>query len=126
MPTPSWASSRSVQSIATQMHTHTGAGTRAHAATPLPSSAFDHVPLLPCAALHTAWCNGHARWIALRQGYTEYAGRMRPLPAWISSGAVIGWEGAPAVARHAVALRPSSQLGLPALQALQAPELCSA
>ncbi len=34
--------------------------------------------------------------------YTEYAGRMRPLPAWIDQGAIIGMQGGTAAVRKAL------------------------
>ena len=41
--------------------------------------------------------------VALIRAYTQYAGRMRPMPAWVDRGAVVGIQGGTDVVRQRVA-----------------------
>lgn len=41
--------------------------------------------------------------IALIRAYTEYAGRMRPMPSWVDRGAIVGIQGGTEVVRQRVA-----------------------
>jgi alpha-glucosidase len=57
--------------------------------------------------LHAAAMHGHifagATPLALIEAYTEIAGRMRPLPAWITRGAILGIQGGPDAVRTRLA-----------------------
>jgi sulfoquinovosidase len=53
-------------------------------------------------ALHAQILRGESPG-ALIRSYTEYAGRMRPMPAWVDRGAIVGIQGGTDVVRQRVA-----------------------
>ena len=53
-------------------------------------------------ALHAQILRGESPG-ALVRSYTEYAGRMRPMPAWVDRGAIVGIQGGTDVVRQRVA-----------------------
>lgn len=71
-------------------------------------SAFDLRPARAIRAqlwsrtLHAQILRGDSP-VALIRAYTQYAGRMRPMPAWVDRGAIVGIQGGTDVVRRRVA-----------------------
>jgi sulfoquinovosidase len=62
-------------------------------------------------ALHAQILRGDSP-AALIRAYTQYAGRMRPLPSWVDRGAIVGIQGGTDVVRQRVAVLQASGVPL--------------